>query len=128
MEGPASRHSELRSDIVTYGLTQPDYDSGRKLMLINFYEGRNLQIGKEIIDEALDRSGSRTSTYIINFRDVRFIEPESGEDSELTRYRRRVLVYRALLYQAGFRMPGQFPPKSQWPLRERTAKSPPRSR
>ena len=111
MEGPASRHSKLRSDIVTYGLTQPDYDSGRKLMLINFYEGRNLQIGKEIIDEALDRSGSRTSTYIINFRDVRFIEPESGEDSELTRYRRRVLVYRALLYQAGFRMPDNFPPR-----------------
>ena len=79
-------------------------------MLINFYEDRNLQVGKEIIDEALDLSGSRAATYITNFRDVRFVRPESGERNELTRYTRRVLVYRALLHQAGFRLPRNFRP------------------
>ena len=43
-------------------------------MLINFYEEHNLQVGKEIIDEALAQSGSRSSNYIANFRDIRFVK------------------------------------------------------
>lgn len=113
MDGPKSRHKALRSDIITYGITKPDYDSDRKLMLINFYEDRNLQVGKEIIDTALGQSGSSNSNYIANFRDVRFIYPTGGEYSELTRYNRRVLAYRALLHRAGFDFPNNISPMVQ---------------
>lgn len=110
MEGPPTLHDELKADIVTYGITKPDYDEGRQLMLINFYEQRNLQVGKEIIDETLSLSGSRSSNYVANFRDVRFVEPDQANHSEMTRYRRRVLAYQALLYQAGFRIPNNLRP------------------
>ena len=113
MEGPADRHPELRSDIVTYGITRPDFDPERKLMLVNFYEDRNLQVGKEIIDESLAQSGSRSSNYIANFRDVRFIEPSGSTRSEVTRHKRRVFAYRALLYQAGFSVPSNFHPDAK---------------
>ena len=110
MEGPHSQHDELKADIITYGITRPDYDKDRQLMLVNFYEQRNLQVGKEIIDEALSLSGSRSSNYVANFRDVRFVEPDQNDRSELTRYRRRVLAYQALLYQAGFSVRDNFRP------------------
>ena len=86
MNGPSDKQEQLRSDIVTYGITRPDYDQERKLMLINFYEERNLQVGKEIIDEALAQSSSRSANYIANFRDVRFAKPPDSERGELTRY------------------------------------------
>lgn len=113
MEGPTDRHAELRSDIVTYGITRPDYDPERKLMLVNFYEDRNLQVGKEIIDEFLAQSGSRSSNYIANFRDVRFIESPGSTGGETTRHKRRVFVYRALLYRAGFSVPSDFRPDAK---------------
>ena len=113
MNGPSDKQEQLRSDIVTYGITRPDYDQERKLMLINFYEERNLQVGKEIIDEALAQSSSRSANYIANFRDVRFAKPPDSERGELTRYNRRALVYRALLYQAGFRAPNNVFPNVQ---------------
>ena len=110
MEGPHAQHDELKADIVTYGITKPNYDPDRRLMLVNFYEQRNLQVGKEIIDEALSLSGSRSSNYVANFRDVRFVEPDPTDRSELVRYRRRVLAYQALLYQAGFSAPNRLRP------------------
>lgn len=113
MEGPTDQHGELRTDIVTYGITRPDYDQGRKLMLINFYEEGNLQIGKEIIDETLSLGGSRGANYISNFRDVRFVKPADDDRGELTRYNRRVLAYRALLHQAGFEVPSSIRPTVQ---------------
>lgn len=113
MDAPADRHAELRSDIVTYGITRPDYDRERKLMLVNFYEERNLQVGKDIIDEALDQSGARGSTYIANFRDVRFIAPSESAGSDATRHNRRVFAYRALLHQAGFSVPRNFLPNAR---------------
>ena len=113
MDAPADRHAELRSDIVTYGITRPDYDRERKLMLVNFYEERNLQVGKNIIDEALAQSGAKGSTYIANFRDVRFIAPSESAGSEATRHKRRVFAYRALLHQAGFSVPRNFSPNAR---------------
>ena len=82
-------------------------------MLVNFYEDRNLQVGKEIIDESLAQSGSRSANYIANFRDVRLVEPFGGAGSEATRHKRRVFVYRALLYQAGFSVPNNFRPNAR---------------
>ncbi len=113
MDAPSDRHGELRSDIVTYGINRPDYDPERKLMLVNFYEDRNLQVGKKIIDEALAQSGSRGSNYIANFRDVRFSKPSEDIGSEATRYKRRVFAYRALLSQAGFSVPHNFRPNAK---------------
>ena len=110
MEGPANQHEKLKADIITYGITRPDYDLDRELMLVNFYEGHNLQVGKEIIDGALSQSASRSSNYVANFRDVRFVEPDQTNRSEYTRYRRRVLAYQALLYRAGFSVPNNFRP------------------
>ena len=113
MEGPTDQHQELRADIVTYGITRPDYDPERKLMLINFYEESNLQVGKEIIDETLSLSGSRSANYISNFSDLRFVKPSDDDRGQITRYNRRVLAYRALLSQAGFRVPTNIRPNVQ---------------
>ena len=102
MDGPEEIRHDLRSDIITYGITRPDYDPDRKLMLVNFYEERNLQVGKEIIDKALEQSSSRSSIYVANFRDVRFVVPDPASRGETVRHNRRVFAYRALLRQAGF--------------------------
>ena len=81
------------------------------MMLINFYLDRNLQIGKEIIDHSFQKGESK---FIENFKQVEFTEPDNTDRSAMTRYKRRVLAYRALLAQAGFIEPRALPvsPKS----------------
>ncbi len=97
-------------DVVTYGILPHPNDKNRKLMLLNFFEDSNLQIGKEIINGVLAGDNSK---YIRNFCDVTFEIPTEDDKSTSTRYRRRVLIYRSLLVKSGFAVPSNIPPKTE---------------
>ncbi len=94
-------------DVVTYGIGRHPKDPGRKLMLLNFYSDENLQVGKSILDNALQSDGSK---FIRNFMQVAFDAPDPANYSAVSRYKRQVLCYRALLSKAGFTPPSTLSP------------------
>lgn len=100
---PANLQKKVKEDVLTYGITPHVNDPDRRMMLINFYAEGNIEIGKDIIDTTLGDNSS--STFIRNFMDVRLTPPDPDDRSALTRYRRRLLFYRALLFKAGFAVP-----------------------
>ncbi len=106
----------LVNDVVTYGILPHPNDPGRRIMLLNFYEEENLQIGKEIIDGVLAGDSSK---YIQNFQQVFFDKPAETDRSALTRYNRRVLAYRALLSKAGFTAPNNIQPNTRGSFNDR---------
>lgn len=108
--GPANLHRELKEEVITYGIMAHPNDPSRRLMLLNFYLDVNLQIGKEIINDALS---DQTATYLSNFRNVIYDPPDPADHSALTRYNRRVLAYRALLSKAGLQVPSNMMPNTR---------------
>jgi hypothetical protein len=116
----------VQEDVVTYGSVGHPLDPNRRLMRINFYgeDPANLtdagaieaayqmiQVGKEILNHALQEERG-SARYITNFLDLEMTPPDPTDGSALTRYRRAVLAYRALLYRAGFTPPGNLRPRT----------------
>jgi len=90
------------NEVVTYGITRHPNDPERTLMLLNFFETSNTQIGKSIIDSILSED---STNYIKQFCQVSFDEPDLNDRSATTRYNRRLLAYRSVLARAGFQVP-----------------------
>jgi hypothetical protein len=101
------KEAKKENEVVTYGITPHPNDPDRKLMLLNFYLEDNLQIGKEIINSLFTEDNTN---YIKNFLQVRFEKPDENDRSASTRYKRRVLAYRAVLSRAGFQAPNNITP------------------
>lgn len=97
------------NEVITYGITKHPNDPDRTLMLLNFFETENLQTGKEIIDSILFED---STTYIKNFCQVNFEAPDPNDASAVTRHKRRILAYKAVLQRAGFAVPSNQQPNT----------------
>jgi Helicase HerA, central domain len=98
------------NEVITYGITRHPNDPERTLMLLNFFETTNTQIGKSIIDSILSEDNT---SYIKQFCQVNFEVPDPNDHSATTRYNRRLLAYRSVLDRAGFQIPQNLRPNTR---------------
>lgn len=111
------RAGSSEADVVTYGLHPHPRDPGRRLVKLNFFgadpsDWRNraevalamqpLVQAKQVVDSVLAQESAK---YITAFRNVTLDVPETWDDSAMTRYRRTVTAYRAVLAKAGMAAP-----------------------
>ncbi|WP_419926216.1 helicase HerA domain-containing protein [Candidatus Poriferisocius sp.] len=110
-------------DVVTYGLHPHPHDPNRNITKFNFYGDSepvhppdgydasdslsSLTQGKQILDDYLS---GETAGYIKPFVSQDMVPPTNPADrSDWTRYRRALLVYRAILAAAGYGSPSYIP-------------------
>ncbi|MBP8252348.1 MAG: DUF87 domain-containing protein [Herpetosiphon sp.] len=86
------------TDCVIYGAYEQPR-ANQRVTLINFLDEAQLNIGKAMLNDALQDDGAK---FIQNFRQVFFESPSSASAGQRTRRARRILVYRTLLVAAGF--------------------------
>ncbi len=106
-----------QGDVVTYGLHPHPNDLNRRLVKVNFFgetptawSDREsvasamdmLLAGKAIIDESMPTEGAH---YVKNFLNTAMDLPPEWDKGTQIRYQRCVIVYRALLFGAGFAPP-----------------------
>ncbi len=106
-------------DVVTYGLHPHPHDPNRNITKFNFYGDRepvnppygydageslsSLTQGKQLLDDYLS---GETAGYIKPFVSQDMVPPQNPADrSAWTRYRRALLIYRAILAAAGYGAP-----------------------
>lgn len=111
---PIRKIAEVRkdgdvADIVTYGLTPKANDPSRKMLRLNFFDETLAPLGKSIIDSKI----TENSGYLKAFRGVSLEAPDPQDRGEVTRHKRRLLVYRTLLAQAGYSVPAGLLPQTQ---------------
>ena len=115
--------SEYTDQVHTYGPHPHPFDPGRHITKFNFYGNQEptappatreeldqllqgLYQGKQIIDDAL---AQETAGYIHNFRNSNIADSAgvtgNNAHGEYTRFRRRLLIYRCILAEAGFEQP-----------------------
>lgn len=99
----------LESDVETYGLTKNENDPKRNIMKLNFFDDQLMHITKNLINDALLSDGSNSNAqYIKSFCDVDFnfeILKDSISNGDNVRERRKRLIYKTLLANAGFKYP-----------------------
>lgn len=106
-------------DVVTYGLHPHPHDPNRNITKFNFFGDRepidppdgyeaagslsSLTQGKQILDDYLS---GETAGYIKPFVSQDMVPPQNPADrGDWTRYRRALLIYRAILAAAGYGAP-----------------------
>ncbi len=93
------------SDVSIYSLSDYKADQNRKILKINFYDDDMLEIGKNLINTAIEQDAAiANSNYIRSFINLRLLDEsdEEGSYSQGTREKRCILIYKTILYKSGF--------------------------
>lgn len=100
---PVNQKVGKPEDIRIYSLSKQQNDPNRIIMKIDFYNNELIQIGKDLIDNKIEDDGANTSShYIRNFINLQFESPSLEDLGALSRYERKLLVYKTLLSASGF--------------------------
>lgn len=103
---PVNQKVGSAEDVRIYSLSKHQNDPNRIIMKIDFYNDELIQIGKDLIDNKIEDDGANTSAhYIRNFINLQFEAPSSEDMGAMSRYERKLLVYKTLLSASGFDAP-----------------------